>query len=74
MPSHLASRILKVTVVRRVVERRSNEESSRIGVRIAGRCYRFFDNLGDEPVELERTRVVEAPSVTHLWFRVVKKG
>ena len=41
---------------------------------LLGGGVRFFDNLGDEPVELERTRVVEAPSVTHLWFRVVKKG
>ncbi len=28
--------------------------------------------FGDEPANLERTRVVEAPDVTHLQFRVVK--
>jgi dihydrofolate reductase len=39
---------------------------------LLGGGVRFFDNLGDEPVELERTRVVEASGVTHLRFRVVK--
>jgi dihydrofolate reductase len=39
---------------------------------LLGGGVRFFDNLGDEPVELERTRVVEASGVTHLQFRVVK--
>jgi pimeloyl-ACP methyl ester carboxylesterase len=29
--------------------------------------------LGTEPIELERTRVIEAPGVTHLTFRVVKE-
>jgi dihydrofolate reductase len=33
---------------------------------------RLFDHLGVAPVELERTKVVEAPGVTHLTFRVVK--
>jgi dihydrofolate reductase len=33
---------------------------------------RLFDNLGDEQVELEGTRVIESPTVTHLRFRVVK--
>lgn len=33
---------------------------------------RLFDNLGITLVQLERTRVVEAPGVTHLYFRVVK--
>ena len=32
----------------------------------------LFEHLGAAPIELERTRVVEAPGVTHLWFRVVK--
>ena len=32
---------------------------------------RFFDNLDASQVELERTRVVEAPGVTHLRLRVV---
>jgi hypothetical protein len=30
------------------------------------------DHLGTGQIELERTRVVEAPGVTHLRFRVVK--
>lgn len=34
---------------------------------------RLFDNLGDTPIQLERTRLVEAPGVTHMWFRVVKE-
>ena len=32
-----------------------------------------FENLGTEHIELERTRVIESPGVTHLRFRVVKK-
>jgi len=39
---------------------------------LLGGGVRLFDNLGLEPVELERTRVIEAPGVTHLIFRVVK--
>ena len=39
---------------------------------LLGACTRLFDHLGAEPIELERTRVVESPvSVTHLSFRVV---
>lgn len=37
-----------------------------------GEGIRFFDHLGAGQIELERTRVVEAPEVTHLRFRVVK--
>jgi dihydrofolate reductase len=33
---------------------------------------RLFDHLGDEPIKLERRRVIQAPGVTHLAFRVVK--
>jgi dihydrofolate reductase len=32
---------------------------------------RLFDNLGDAEVQLEQVRVVEAPGVTHLKYRVV---
>ena len=32
----------------------------------------LFDPIGTEHVELERTRVIESPGVTHLRFRVVK--
>ena len=38
---------------------------------LLGGGVRFFDNLGPGPIELERTKVVEAPGVTHLRFRVV---
>ncbi|MGH8245951.1 MAG: dihydrofolate reductase family protein [Gammaproteobacteria bacterium] len=40
---------------------------------LLGAGVRLFDNLGAAPIELERTRVVEALGVTHLRFRVVKK-
>lgn len=40
---------------------------------LLGGGVRLFEHLGIEPIELERTRVVEAPGVTHLAFRVVKK-
>ena len=33
----------------------------------------LFDRLGTGPIELERTRVVDAPDVTHLQYRVVKR-
>ena len=39
---------------------------------LLGRGVRLFEHLGTEPIELERTRVIEAPGVTHLTFRVVK--
>jgi dihydrofolate reductase len=41
---------------------------------LLGGGVRFFDNLINVPVELERTRAVEAPGVTRLRFRVVKEG
>ncbi|HEV8453444.1 MAG TPA: dihydrofolate reductase family protein [Gemmatimonadales bacterium] len=33
---------------------------------------RMFDHVGPDQVALEKTRVIESPSVTHLRFRVVK--
>jgi dihydrofolate reductase len=39
---------------------------------LLGDGVRLFDHLGTGPIELERTRVIEAPDVTHLTFRVVK--
>ena len=41
---------------------------------LLGGGVRFFDNLGGDHIELERTSVIEAPDVTHLTFRVVKDG
>jgi dihydrofolate reductase len=39
---------------------------------LLGAGVRLFDHLGIEPIDLESTRVIEAPGVTHLTFRVVK--
>jgi dihydrofolate reductase len=39
---------------------------------LLGSGVRMFDHLGATPIELERIRVVEAPGVTHLRFRIVK--
>jgi dihydrofolate reductase len=39
---------------------------------LLGKGIRFFEYLGIEPVELENTRVMQAPGVTHLMFRVAK--
>ncbi len=39
---------------------------------LLGDGVRLFDHFGDESVELESLRVIEAPGVTHLSFRVVK--
>jgi dihydrofolate reductase len=39
---------------------------------LLGEGIRLFDQLGAEQIELERTRVIESPGVTHLRFRIVK--
>lgn len=39
---------------------------------LLGKGVRLFDHLNIESVELERIRVLEAPSVTHLGYRIVK--
>jgi dihydrofolate reductase len=39
---------------------------------LLGEGIQFFGHLGGAQIELERTRVIEAPGVTHLRFRVVK--
>jgi hypothetical protein len=33
----------------------------------------LFDRLGIDPIELESTRVIESPLVTHVRFRVVRE-
>ena len=37
-----------------------------------GRGERLFDNLGDSALRLEQTRVIEAPGVVHLRYRVAR--
>jgi dihydrofolate reductase len=32
----------------------------------------LFANIGDEPIKLERLRVISTPAVTHIRYRVVK--
>ena len=39
---------------------------------LLGGGVRLFEHLGNTPIELESTRVVEGAGVTHLTFRVVK--
>jgi dihydrofolate reductase len=39
---------------------------------LLGDGVRLFDNLGTKQVELEGTRVIESPAVTHMKYRVVK--
>jgi dihydrofolate reductase len=39
---------------------------------LLGGGVRLFERLGGGPIELERTREIEAPGVTHLTFRVLK--
>jgi hypothetical protein len=41
---------------------------------LLGDGVRLFDRLDTAPVELEATRVVESPSVTHLRFRVDRRS
>ena len=40
---------------------------------LLGNGVRLFEQLGTEPIELERIRAIEAPDVTHLGFLVVKE-
>jgi len=40
---------------------------------LLGKGVRLFDHLHIEPIELESIRVVAAPGVTHLGFRVLKE-
>ena len=37
-----------------------------------GNGRRLFDQIGARHIELERTRVIDSPAVTHLRFRIVK--
>jgi len=39
---------------------------------LLGNGLRLFEHLGAEPIELEKTRVIESPGVTHLRFCVIK--
>lgn len=39
---------------------------------LLGNGVQLFDHLGIKPIELESIRVIQAPGVTHLGFRVVK--
>jgi dihydrofolate reductase len=39
---------------------------------LLGDGVRLFERMGPEDVELEGTRVIDSPRVTHLGFRVVK--
>jgi len=39
---------------------------------LLGEGIRLFDDLGKAPIELEQIKVVKAPHVTHLFFRVIK--
>jgi len=39
---------------------------------LLGGGVRLFDHLGTGPIELECTRVIDTPGVTHLTYRVVK--
>ncbi len=39
---------------------------------LLGNGVRLFERLGTGPIELESTRVIETPGVTHLTFRIIK--
>jgi len=39
---------------------------------LLGEGIRLFEHLGAQPIDLERIRLVEAPGVTHLGFRIIK--
>lgn len=39
---------------------------------ILGNGIRLFDQLGEQPIKLEPMRVVEAPEITHMRYRVIR--
>jgi hypothetical protein len=39
---------------------------------LLGKGVRLFDHLDVDPIGLERIRIVKAPGVTHIGFRIVK--
>ncbi len=39
---------------------------------VIGRGIRLFDNVGDQPIRMERIALVEGTGVTHLGYRVIK--
>ena len=39
---------------------------------LLGEGIRLFENIGAEPIKLERINLTEEPGVTHFRFRVVK--
>jgi dihydrofolate reductase len=39
---------------------------------LLGEGLRVFDQLGPEPIELEKVKLIESPTRTDIWFRVVK--
>jgi dihydrofolate reductase len=41
---------------------------------LLGTGIRLFENMSTQPIELEITKVIDAPGVTHLRYRVVKVG
>jgi dihydrofolate reductase len=43
-----------------------------IAPRLLGGGARLFDNLGESPARLEQTRVIEAPGVVHMRYRVAR--
>ncbi|MUK88607.1 dihydrofolate reductase [Ornithinibacillus sp. L9] len=40
---------------------------------LLGDGIRLFDFIGSKQIELEKTRVIDSPSVTHLKYRIIKK-
>jgi dihydrofolate reductase len=40
---------------------------------LLGDGVRLFENLGDDPPQLERVRVIDSPRVTHLKYRIAPK-
>ena len=39
---------------------------------LLGGGVRLFEHFGDQPIDLEIVRVVDAPHVTHITYRVVR--
>ena len=64
--------VLRVVAVAGLGAHRFNDTRSYFSLDLLGDGVRLFENPGPAPIELETTRVVDAPGVTHIRFRIVR--
>jgi dihydrofolate reductase len=62
--AHIAQQLIKAGLV--------DELQLSIMPVLLGAGLRLFDQVGPEPIELEKIKVIDSPTRTDIWFRVVK--